>query len=164
RTKVGLYFQKGEVKTHFQALPVPGLFLRIPPGEKDYKVTSTVRLTEDVTLYYLVPHMHLLGKSIELLAQEPGGKKEALISIDEWDYNWQEMYQLRVPRRLPKGTALEVRAVYDNSAGNPRNPSDPPRAVRFGEQTTNEMCFVFCGVSAATPGFPKFSLLPALFR
>src|SRR5262249_18263986 len=144
--------------------PIPGLFLSIPPGKKDYAVRSSVRLTEDLTLYYLVPHMHLLGKRIELLAQEPGGKKEPLVTIEEWDYTWQEMYQLKTPRRLPKGTTLEVRAVYDNSADNPMNPSAPPRTVRFGEQTTNEMCFVFCGVSSATPGFPKFSMLPALFR
>jgi peroxiredoxin len=160
RTKVGLYFQKGVVKSHFQALPVPGLFLRIPPEEKEYRVQTAVRLSEDATLYYLVPHMHLLGKKIELTAQEPGGKEEALITIDEWDYNWQEMYQLKTPRRLPRGTILRVKAVYDNSAENPLNPNDPPRTVRFGEQTTNEMCFVFCGVSTATPGFPKFAVLP----
>jgi hypothetical protein len=104
--------------------------------------------------------MHLLGKKIELTAREPEKKEESLIKIDEWDYNWQEMYQLKTPRKLPRGTTLRVKAVYDNSADNPRNPSDPPRPVRFGEQTTNEMCFVFCGVSAAKPGFLKFTLLP----
>jgi peroxiredoxin len=163
KTKIGLYFQKGEVKTHFQAIPVPGLFLSIPAGKKDHKVQTSVRLTDDLTLYYLVPHMHLLGKKIELTAQVPGGKEEPLITIKEWDYNWQEMYQLKKPRKLPKGTVLRVKAVYDNSADNPLNPHDPPKAVRFGEQTTNEMCFVFCGVSSEKPGFPKFTL-DGLFR
>ena len=44
RTKIGLYFQKGEVKGHFQALPVPGLFLQVPKGEKAYKVNTSVTL------------------------------------------------------------------------------------------------------------------------
>jgi hypothetical protein len=118
-----------------------------------------VRLTEDVTLYNLVPHMHLLGKKIELTAQVPGGKEESLIRIDEWDYNWQEMYQLRQPRSLPKGTTLRLRASYDNSADNPLNPFDPPQTVRLGEQTTNEMCFVFCSAAVQKPGFPKFRLV-----
>ena len=35
---------------------------------------------------------------------------------------------------------------YDNAAAkNPHNPSNPPKLVTFGEQTFNEMCFVFIG-------------------
>jgi len=44
---------------------------------------------------------------------------------------------------LPKGTRLDLVAYYDNSTGNPLNPSSPPRRVTFGEQTTDEMCFAF---------------------
>jgi hypothetical protein len=103
--------------------------------------------------------MHLLGKSIELTARLPGKKEEeTLISIKEWDYNWQEMYQLKTPRKLPTGTILRVRAVFDNSADNPRNPHDPPQTVRLGEQTTHEMCFVFCGVHSKSAGFMKLGL------
>src|SRR2546423_12009101 len=102
--------------------------------------------------------MHVLGKKIELTAKLPGGKEESVIRISEWDYNWQEMYQLKEPRKLPKGTVLRVRAEYDNTADNPRNPHDPPAYVRFGEQTTHEMCFVFCGIWSEKRGFPKFRL------
>ena len=93
------------------------------------------------------------------------GEIRSAIRIPEWDYNWQEQYDLKEPLRLPKGTLLRVRATYDNSAENPNNPSAPPRPVRLGEQTTNEMCFVFVGVSTrstaltlitpAGPLFPK---------
>ena len=50
------------------------------------------------------------------------------------------------------GTVIEVDAVYDNSAANPNNPNDPPAVVTFGEQTTNEMCFVFLGATSDQPG------------
>jgi hypothetical protein len=105
-------------------------------------------LNDDVTVHRLVPHMHLIGKEIELLATPPGGTELSLIHIPVWDYNWQEQYELKEPLSLRKGTILRVRATFDNSADNPQNPSSPPRVVMLGEQTTNEMCFVFVGVAS----------------
>jgi peroxiredoxin len=158
RTRLGIFFTKGEVKTHFFALPAPGLFVLVPANKKDYKIDSSIRLTEDLTAHWLVPHMHLLGKDIELIARFPDGKEQSLIKIREWDYNWQEMYQLKEPLHLPRDTVLRVKATYDNSTDNPLNPNNPPAAVFPGEQTTNEMCFVFVGTSSAKPGWRKFTL------
>ena len=39
---------------------------------------------------------------------------------------------------MPKGTVLECIAHFDNSAKNPNNP-DPTAAVRWGDQTWEEM-------------------------
>ncbi|WP_020475487.1 redoxin domain-containing protein [Zavarzinella formosa] len=158
RTKIGLYFTKGKMTEYLTSVPVPGLFLQIPAGKKDYKVDSSVTLTEDVILRTVTPHMHLLGKEIELTVTLPDGKEESVIKIPEWDYNWQEMYALKTPMKLPKGTVLRTRATYDNSDSNPLNPRNPPIPVRFGEQTENEMCFVFCGVTSPTLGNLKFKL------
>ena len=55
------------------------------------------------------------------------------------------MYILKEPMQVKAGTKFHVDAFFDNSAKNPLNPSTPPRRVTFGEQTTNEMCFVFLG-------------------
>jgi tetratricopeptide (TPR) repeat protein len=41
--------------------------------------------------------------------------------------------------------------VYDNSAGNPRNPHSPPRRVTYGQRTTNEMAELWFQVVAQTP-------------
>ena len=61
--------------------------------------------------------------------------------------------------KLPKGTQLEMQYTYDNSAANPHNPSNPPREVKFGEQTTNEMAFAFVSVTLDSPAdgarFPR---------
>ncbi|MBO0701177.1 MAG: hypothetical protein J2P46_22460, partial [Zavarzinella sp.] len=158
RTRLGLYFAKGPVREYLTAIPVTGLFWQVPPGAKEFKVDSSITLTEDVKLHWMVPHMHLLGKDIELLATRPGEKEKSLVKLPAWDYNWQEMYMLKEPMPLPKGTVLRVKATYDNSEGNPLNPNSPPKPVRFGEQTTNEMCFVFCGVSSPDPGWQKFRI------
>jgi hypothetical protein len=153
RTKIGIYYAKKPAAERFTSVPVAGLFWTIPAGEKEFVVDRSWRTLEDVTAYRLIPHMHLLGKDIELFATLPGEKERSLIRIPEWDYNWQEQYELREPMKLPKGTVLRVHATFDNSAENPRNPSSPPRLVRLGEQTTDEMCFVFMGVSS-TAAFP----------
>jgi len=82
----------------------------------------------------------------------PGGKPQLLIDIPQWDYRWQETYWFKEPIRVKAGTKLEVKAVYDNSEANPYNPTRPPRDVSYGEETTDEMCFVFLGAtSAETP-------------
>ncbi|HEV3385526.1 MAG TPA: redoxin domain-containing protein [Gemmata sp.] len=159
RTRIGLYFAKKPVTQSFYMLPPAGLFWKIPAGDKDFKVDSSWRLMDDVTVYRLVPHMHLIGKDIELYMTPPDGKEVSLIRIPEWDYNWQEQYELKEPLKLGKGTILRVRATFDNSADNPLNPSSPPRAVMVGEQTTSEMCFVFLGI-ASTRSMPPL-LLPA---
>jgi peroxiredoxin/mono/diheme cytochrome c family protein len=158
KTRIGLYFAKKPVTQHFQSIPAMGAFRMIPAGAENFKVDTTIKLTQDVTLHWLVPHMHLLGKDIELTMTLPGGKEQTLISIRNWDYNWQEMYQLKEPMQVPAGTLFRVKATFDNSANNPLNPSDPPKRVRFGEQTTDEMCFVFMGVSS-----PNVRRLPFTF-
>jgi hypothetical protein len=160
RTKVGLYFAKKPVTEPFRSVPVAGLFREIPAGEKAFQVESSWRLTADVTVYRLVPHMHLLGSDIELTATTPDGKETTVIRIPAWDYNWQEQYELKKPLALPKGTVLTVRATFDNSANNPLNPSSPPKPVKFGEQTTDEMCFVFLGVSTTSQSQWLLTLLP----
>ena len=71
-----------------------------------------------------------------------------LIWIKDWDFNWQGQYQYQSPVNLAKGTVIKLDAYYDNSPENPRNPSKPPKRVRWGEQTTDEMCLL--GVQVVT--------------
>jgi hypothetical protein len=40
---------------------------------------------------------------------------------------------------LPKGTRVDVTIVYDNSADNPHQPSNPPKRVWWGEGSFDEM-------------------------
>lgn len=145
RTQIGLYFAKKPVVNRYQSLPLRGNFLVIPKNVESHKITGSAKVDRDGTLYSVLPHMHMLGKAIKVTMTPPEGKPETLINIDDWDYNWQETYFFREPIQVKAGTRFEVEAVYDNSASNPRNPNDPPRPVRFGEQTTDEMCFVFLG-------------------
>src|SRR5205085_11525836 len=97
-------------------------------------------------------HMHMLGKKVKVTMTPPDGDPVNLIRIEDWDYNWQEMYVFKEPIKIKAGTRFNVEAVYDNSATNPNNPNDPPKWVKFGEHTTDQMCFVFIGATSDKPG------------
>ena len=134
-------------------------FVSIPAGNDRFVVKGTATAKADLTLYDIMPHMHMLGKEFKVEMTPPDGKKTLVLHIKEWDYNWQETYWFKEPVRIKAGTRLEVTAVYDNSANNPNNPFNPPRRVIFGEQTTNEMCFVFLGATSDKPGRIRVTFL-----
>jgi hypothetical protein len=155
QTRIGLHFSKVEVNRAMRTLAVapPGPFsgMRIPAGHPNYEVRSSRVVQQDVLAVTVTPHMHLIGKDMQITATLPNGQKIPLVYIRDWDFNWQESYQYREPVLLPRGTRLDMVVHFDNSAKNPRNPSSPPREVRWGEQTTDEMCIGFLEVAPAAP-------------
>src|SRR6185369_3977365 len=62
-----------------------------------------------------------------------------LLFIKDWDFRWQHVYRYVTPLALPKGTTLSMQYIYDNSPANPRNPSQPPARVRWGQRSADEM-------------------------
>ncbi len=114
----------------------------------------------DVNVLAVAPHMHLLGRQIKVTAQTPAGATVPLVWIKDWDFNWQGGYGFVEPVRLPQGSIVKVEAEYDNSADNPHNPSSPPKRVRWGEQTTDEMCLV--GVQVTTDSLADLKKVVAL--
>jgi mono/diheme cytochrome c family protein len=156
RLQIGLYFAKKPVKYRFEGMVIPGRFIFIPANDPAYKVKGGIELQQDCVLHSVTPHMHMLGRQIKVTVVPPEGEPYSLIAIKDWDYNWQESYFLKEPKALKASTKLYSEAIYDNSARNPSNPFRPPQMVFIGEQTTNEMCFVFLGATSATPGRIKF--------
>ncbi len=82
--------------------------------------------------------MHLRGKAFRYTAIYPGGKKEILLDVPAYDFNWQTGYRMSEPLTMPAGSKIECEAVFDNSAANLNNP-DPTKLVRWGDQTEDEM-------------------------
>jgi tetratricopeptide (TPR) repeat protein len=120
--------------------------LDIPPGEKHFLVTDEFTLPVDVDLLAIYPHAHYLGKDLQALATLPDGSKKTLIHIPQWDLNWQAVYRYATSVPLPKGTKISMRFTYDNSSENIANPSDPPRRVVGGNQSTDEMAHLWLQV------------------
>lgn len=142
RTRVGLYFDRQPVQKDLQFAFVINEDFVIPAGASRHTVTASAVIPplRNARAISILPHMHLLGREIRLDAVYPDGARHPMIYINDWDFQWQGTYYYKEPVPLPPGTRLELTAVYDNSADNPKNPNSPPRNVRFGEQTTDEMC------------------------
>ena len=85
------------------------------------------------------PHAHYRAADVSGTATFPDGTTRTLIHIGHWDFRWQHVYRYTEPVRLPKGTTLAMRYVYDNSPANPRNPQVPPARVRWGQRSFDEM-------------------------
>ncbi len=138
--EVGLYFsdQPQTIFPMLLQLEYDGA-LDIPAGKSDFTITDSLTLPVDVDALGVYPHAHYLGQDLLATAKLPNGETKTLIHITRWDLSWQGVYQFRAPVFLPKGTVISMRYVYDNSAANPRNPHSPPRRVRAGNRSSEEM-------------------------
>jgi len=136
---IAFYFtEKPPTNTAFRINLNP-LIIDIPAGVKDYAIEDSYVLPIDVDLIGISPHAHYLGKRLEGFATFPTGARKDLLLIKEWDFNWQGDYRYQQPIRLPIGTTLAMRFTYDNSTNNLHNPNQPPKRVKYGLQTTDEM-------------------------
>jgi Tfp pilus assembly protein PilF len=151
QSSVGLFFTTEAPARSPFGLQLGSYTIDIPPGARDYTVEDRYELPVDVDLLAIYPHAHYLGKEIRAIATLPDGAERSLIWIRDWDFRWQNAYRYRTPIRLPRGTIVRMRITYDNSAENPRNPSSPPKRVRYGGQSSDEMGNVWMQVVPA-PG------------
>lgn len=144
RSSVGLYFRTTPPTRLFTSVPLSDRKIDIPPGVKHHKITLTAIIPADAHLYSVSPHGHYLLREMKVTATLPDGSAVPLIWIEDWDINWQGLYQYAKPVKLPKGTRVHLVADYDNSADNVRNPNRPPKRVRLGPNSTDEMlnCFL----------------------
>jgi thiol-disulfide isomerase/thioredoxin len=140
RSSIGLYSLKKPVTRTMAGYTFCSDRINIPPGDKRHRIIISSRVKADVHLYTVVPHGHYLAREFRLAATLPDGTTQPLLWITDWDMDWQDQYRFLKPVRLPKGTLLTFAAYFDNSDGNPRNPHKPPRRVRFGVGTDDEMC------------------------
>jgi len=148
RSQVGLHFAKGRVDRVMRVVAVINAGFDLKPGLAHQEVRQSLTLPVDVHVWTVFPHMHMLGREMKMTATLPNGKTLPMVWVNDWDFNWQESYHYKEPLALPKGTRIDLVAVFDNSERNPRQPSHPPKEVFWGEQTTDEMCIGFFTATA----------------
>jgi mono/diheme cytochrome c family protein len=151
QSSVGLQFSQTPPAKGLTLYVLGNEHIDIPAGDAHYVVKASGILPMDVEAMAIFPHAHYLCKEMKVDAHLPDGSVVPMIWIKDWDFNWQGAYRYASPVKLPKGTRLEMTYTYDNSAANPRNPSNPPREVIFGEETTNEMAFAFVSMALPSP-------------
>ncbi|HEY6334204.1 MAG TPA: DUF3471 domain-containing protein [Blastocatellia bacterium] len=138
QSSIGLVFAKEPPKRMVGTMGVMNNFFMIPAGDPDHEVTACQTLDQDIQVVDYMPHMHLRGKAMKYEAVFPDGRRETLLSVPRYSFNWQTVYKLKEPLFLPKGTKLIITSHFDNSEKNKFNP-DPTKAVRWGDPTYDDM-------------------------
>lgn len=144
RTTIGLYFADAPPQRSLVGIQLPPFFgvaagIDIPAGDADWRLADSFVLPCDVDAVTVGGHAHMLCRSLRLWATLPDGAEVPLLWIPAWDFDWQNRYTYRELVPLPTGATLHAELRYDNSADNPSNPFDPPRRVRWGRESTDEM-------------------------
>jgi mono/diheme cytochrome c family protein len=142
RSSVGLYFAKEPPTKELHTEMVTNYHFQIPAGAANHEVNACYTFKEDAHIYGLMPHMHVRGKDMKIVAYYPDGRSEVLINVPSYSFNWQTNYYLKSPKAVPKGTKIVALAHFDNSTRNKYNP-DATKAVRFGDPTYDEMMIGF---------------------
>ena len=140
RTKLGLIFAKQPPKMPLTGTALVNGSLHIPAGAADHKVEAEVTLNRDMLLFSMTPHTHVRGKRWFYEAIYPDGRREPILSVPNYDFEWQHEYRFKQPLHFPAGTKIHATAWYDNSPANKSNP-DPTKDVWWGDQTWEEMMF-----------------------
>jgi hypothetical protein len=144
QTTLGLHFADAPPSRTIVPIQIPPFFgiasgIDIAAGDANWRLEDSFTLPCDVDAVTVGGHAHMLLRTMRLFAELPGGKKEPLLFIRDWDFDWQNRYTYAAPVRLPKGSVLRAELRYDNSKDNPNNPSKPPKRVRWGRESTDEM-------------------------
>ena len=90
--------------------------------------------------------MHTRGKEMTYLLTYPDGREEVLLSVPNYDFNWQIFYELKEPLKIPAGSTIKTIGSYDNSPANKWNPA-PQKEVYWSEQSWDEMYSGFIDIS-----------------
>ena len=139
RISIGLRFARSPVRKQVRYKIVDYARFAIPPGAPAHEVAGLKEIETDGTGIALFTHMHLRGRDSTFIAHHPDGRDETLLVMPNYNFAWQMSYLWpEGAQKFPKGTKLECRSHFDNSAFNPYNP-DATATVRFGPQTHHEM-------------------------
>jgi peroxiredoxin/mono/diheme cytochrome c family protein len=139
-TRIGLWFvDPKSVTQEVRTIAAVNPLFAIPAGADNHPVeASTQSLPSDAQILAFMPHMHVRGKSFLYEAVYADGKRQTLLDVPKYDFNWQTAYRVEQPLKFPKGTKIHAVAHFDNSTDNLNNPN-PRRIVFWGDQTYEEM-------------------------
>jgi hypothetical protein len=138
RTSVGLYLAPGPPARVLRRMDLRNFFFQIPPGAEHHRVRRCYDFERDQLLLSFTPHMHYRGKDVTYELVHPDGRREILLAVPNYHFDWQLVYRLQEPVLARKGSRLEITTHYDNSANNRANP-DPRATVRWGDKSEEEM-------------------------
>jgi hypothetical protein len=140
--QIGLYFydkgEKPELIMRENALV--DQFITIPPNAEAHEEIAYFLFPKDAILHTAVVHAHYRGTYSKLEVIDPSGKRETILNVPFYDFNWQRMYEFEKPIPIKAGSKVVATYHYDNSKRNPANPN-PDETVTWGDQSFEEMLY-----------------------
>ena len=144
QSSINLFFKDQSIEREIDVYPLLDTELFIPANEV-YTHYNSMNIEDeigfDISLLSILPHMHLIGKSW-LVYAENNGDTIPIINIPDWDFNWQNFYQPEYMLKVPKEYTIHAYATYDNTSDNFSNPNSPPQNMFWCDYTTCEMFFL----------------------
>jgi mono/diheme cytochrome c family protein len=150
RTMVGLYLAKTAPVQPVKRMDARDYYFMLPPGADNQEVRKCVEYSTDKVILSITPHMHYRGKDARYELLHPDGRRETLLYVPHYNFNWQQIYRFKEPVPVQKGSKLIITFHYDNSRSNRANP-DPDRLVRWGDRSEDEMMTTWTDVIDALP-------------
>jgi hypothetical protein len=163
QSSIGLYFAEKPTLEYIDGLLLGTQDLDIPPETYDYTRHISMDVPVGFRLVDVMPHMHYIGSRTRMTVTRPDGSIVPVFGIDDWDLRWQNIYTLREPMHIPAGSRVDIWWVWNNSSINPANPFDPPRRMKWGWKSEEEMAEVWMGVLPDNPD-RRDELLEAAYR
>lgn len=142
RTRVDIQYAMGSVVPAYIA-PIVNSGFRLPPRMPSVSSSDTTPLSglpvSSLRVYGSFPHMHTLGRSLQVDLMRSAGGEECMINVPNWDFNWQLAYWYQTPIRVSSADTIRITCNWDTT--------DRTDVVTWGEGTQDEMCINFFYVS-----------------
>lgn len=155
-THLNLFFAEDPIQREVDLLLMTVNSLTEPffiPANTTPTFHGIFEIEDDISVLSITPHCHLLGQAWEVYAVSANGNDTIpMISIPEWDFNWQGIFSYPALKHIPAGYKIHAFCTYDNTANNPNNPHDPPEWMSWGDLTGDEMFVVFFQFVDYLPG------------
>lgn len=146
RSKIGLYFSDEAPKNFYREHVIANVNLRIPANAEKHEEKGYFMFDKAAEIHALFPHSHYRGVSSTFELIYPDGRKEIILSVPNYDFNWQRTYRFKERKKVPAGTRIVHRTIYNNSSKNRGNPA-PQKPVYWGLQSEEEMLYGSIGYS-----------------
>ena len=139
RSQLAIKWHREPVAHVVRAAGISSRGWEIPPGQERWRVGAARTFDEDSVIVNMMPHMHTRGAEAKYEVVYPDGRREVVLHVPSYNYNWQLTYTFKEPKFVPAGSRLEVTMWFNNSESNPFLIESPDRAVGFGGMTIDEM-------------------------
>ena len=164
-THLNLFFAEDPIQREVDLLLMTVNSLTAPffiPANETPTFHGIFEIEDDISVLSITPHCHLLGQAWEVYAVSANGSDTIpMISIPEWDFNWQGIFSYPTLKHIPAGYKIHAFCTYDNTANNPNNPNNPPEWMSWGDLTGDEMFVVFFQFVDYLPGDENIALSTA---